>query len=253
MKYDDNNSNNEKLIGAINRNIQRLLSERGYTQQELAYFLNISPTKVSRALLRGTDDDKDYTGRGQKFNIYELNQITKFFNITFEELITGIAPNNKEEHIKTGLDNIAINWLKSIKDKKPYLLETINLILGNEEIANAMFEAIYLYAVSSIPPTYFKKEGTVTERQARTIADDDLLLRYAIVGSFEEILKLIKKEYERIPDNYNKRMQEEKLHSIYESLRLNLQRVSEKSYEIDVENGEEILDFDKEAEEYNKN
>ena len=241
-KKEEYMDNKDELREDIAYYVSEILGRKNVTQKELAKYIGIDESSVSRSLRAERD-----------FNVYELKCISEFLDVTIEEIMTGIAPENQVEHTQTGLSNYSINWLKSIKNSKEYLFEIVNLVLGNEEIANAMFEAIYLYAVSSIPPTYFKKEGTVTERQARTIADDDLLLRYAIVGSFEEILKLIKKEYERIPDNYNKRMQEEKLHSIYESLRLNLQRVSDKSYEIDVENGEEILDFDKEAEEYNKN
>mgnify|MGYP002542363655 CR=1 FL=1 len=241
-KKEEYMDNKDELREKIANYVLEALDRKDKTQKVLAEYIGIDESSVSRSLRAERD-----------FNVYELKCISEFLDVSIEEIMTGVAPENQVEHTQTGLSNYSINWLKSAKDKKPYLFEIVNLILGNEEIADAMFESIYLYAVSSIPPTYFKKEGTVTERQARTLADDDLLLRYAIVGSFEEILKLIKKEYERIPKNYNKRMQEEKLHSIYESLRQNLQRVSDKSYEIDVENAEEILDFDKEAEEYNKN
>lgn len=233
--------NKEKLRENIAYYVSEALCMKNITQKELAKYIGIDESSVSRSLRAERD-----------FNVYELKCIAEFLDITVDEIITGVLSKNREEHIRTRLNDYSINWLKSIEDEKPHLLEIINLILGHDEIAEATFEAIYLYAVSSIPPTYFKNEGTVVERQAKTLADDDLLLRYAIVGSFEEILKLIKKEYERIPDNYHKRKQEEQLHSIYESLRQNLQRVSDKSYEIDVENTEEILDFEEEAEEYNK-
>lgn len=238
-KYKDKKENLSEEIAYY---VSEILGRKNVTQKELAKYIGIDESSVSRSLRAERD-----------FNVYELKCISEFLDVTIEEIMTGVAPENQVAHTQSGLSNYSINWLKSIKDSREYLFEIVNLILGHEEIANAIFEAIYLYAASSISPTYFKNEGTVVERQAKTIADDGLLLRYAIVGSFEEILKLIKKEYERIPDNYHKRKQEEQLHSIYESLRQNLQRVSDKSYEIDVENAEEILDFEEEAEEYNKN
>jgi len=236
--YDDKR---DELKEDVANNIMRTLKTKNITQKQLAYNIGIAESSISRALRAE-----------REFNVYEIKCIAEFLNITIEEIITGIAPENKKEHIRTTLNNSAINWLKSLEPEKEYLLEIVNLILGNKEIAETIFEAVCLYAVSDIAHTYFKKEGTVNERQARFIADDELLLRYAIVGSFEEILKLIKKEYRRYPNNYFQRINEEKINKMCKSLGNNLRIVKNKSCEIDVEYGEDISEYDKEANEYNK-
>lgn len=236
--YDDKR---EELKEDIANNIMRILKNKNITQKQLAYNIGIAESSISRAF-----------HAVREFNVYELKCIAEFLNVTIEEILTGIAPENTKEHIRTALNNSAINWLKYIEAEKEYLLEIVNLILGNKEIAESMFEAVYLYAISEIAHTYFQKEGTVNERQARFIADDELLLRYAIVGSFEEILKLIKKEYGRYPDNYFQRINEEKINEMCKSLGNNLRIIKNKSSEIDAEYGEDISEFDKEANEYNK-
>lgn len=247
----ENDAKDEKLRVSINRNIRRLMIEKEVTQRQLSQHIGVSTTKVCRALSLN-EDEKSFRGRKVKFNIYELHKISEYFGVTFEQLLTGTTYESKIEHIRTGLDENSIRWLKYIESEKEYLLEIVNLILGNKEIAESMFEAVYLYAVSEIARTYLQKEGTVNERQARFIADDELLLRYAIVGSFEEILKLIKKEYGRYPDNYFQRINEEKINEMCKSLGNNLRIIKNKSSEIDAEYGEDISEFDKEANEYNK-
>ena len=227
-KYKDGKEN---LKEAIAKNVKELLIRHDITQQQIAQYVGISESSVSRALRAERD-----------FNVYELKCIAEFLNVTLEEIVTGVSLKNKEEHIRTGLSNHSINWLKSIESKKENLLEIINVILGNKEIAEAMFESIYLYSTSHISSTYFKKDGTIVQRQAKNLADDDLLLRYAIMGGFEEILQLIKKMYDRIPNNYHQRDTEAKVLERIKLLGEKYNRVEERLYEVKKEDAEDMLE-----------
>ena len=254
MQSRTHEADNETVRRKIITSIQHKITKGITTQKTLAEAIGVSQATFSRRI---GENDTDFSEDESFFNLFELLRIAEFLGISLEELFTGVAPENKAEHSATGLDNDSINWLKKNRIEKEYMLEIVDIVFGNSEIADALFEAMYLYSTSYIPTTYYPKhsgDNKVISRFTKEIADDSLLLKYAMTGCFNDILEMIKRHYNKTPNNYylrNREEQEKQLFAAhFENLKKSLISIANETSRIIQEEKDDIEDFDREAREY---
>lgn len=220
---DDPDSKAEHFTEKLCSNIRKLLKRNNLTQHDLAEKIGCSDSTFSKSI-----------NEIRPFRPYELKCLVDCFGITYDELFTGIAPENKEIHNNIKLDNYSINWLRHASEEKEYLIEIIDIILGNKEIANSLFEAIYLYSTSVLSASKFRKDGSVEIVFSSIIASQDKLLKYALMDSIDDVLQLVKRLYSGKPNtffqNKTEKEMQEIFHSHFKDLKTNLDKVAETNY-----------------------
>ncbi len=223
----------------ISNTISSYLRRGGIAQNNLAAYLRVDPSTVHNLL----DGDTRYTA-------YHLSCIAKFFGISIDELFTGIAPENVEAHDKTGLKNESINWLTVNRKENEHRLDMVDVILENKEIADALFDLIYAYSTSFVPSARIKSNGDIDVKFATLLANNDLLLGYALNSCVGDVLKLIKEMYKKNKDSYAARNQEHDIIALFERVGRRMEAVSNKMAQLDAEEQEDLRRFEVESKDY---
>jgi transcriptional regulator with XRE-family HTH domain len=89
---------------AFAKKLRELLDTRAISMTELAKKLEVKQQTVSQ-WANGSTTPK----------LKHLKPLASYFEISIDELVTGIAPKNEEFHLDTGLSNLAIEKLKKLK------------------------------------------------------------------------------------------------------------------------------------------
>lgn len=245
MTIKERHDKSKDFLEIISQSISERLSHDNIVQNQVAHYLNISDSVFSRKLRM----DGDF------FTVYELHNMAKFFHVSLEELFTGVSPDNAKAFIDTGLDNYSLDWLKENRDDKR-ILEVVNLVLGHKEIADLLFELIYIYSVENV--SVLKKSKTkdfnkdlLKDSILKTISDEDVLMRYAITDSIGKILDMTRTEYSRLPNSVGSQLFEEEYHNRLMMIKKSFEdRKIQLEKQRDKERQREHEDFENEAMEY---
>lgn len=107
------------------------------TNQELANILKISPAALCKRL-----------NGDVLFQSDEIVEMARFFGISCDELLTGVSAKNNFINQEYGLNDKSLEWLKeNTKNNKDYIT-LLNIILNDENIADALFRAMLIYCNS---------------------------------------------------------------------------------------------------------
>ena len=132
----------DEILGLWLENIKDKYKEK-YSeepnQNQIADIMGISANDFSK-ILHG------------KRNLYleEVIKLSDELNMTYDEVITGIAPERKKARLQFGLSQKTQKNLELFVKEKPEYLELLNIILGDSEIANLFFRSILVYVCASM-------------------------------------------------------------------------------------------------------
>lgn len=101
------------------QNLDLLLARNGINKSELAKAINISPGTITAW----------YNGNYENISLSILLKITKYFNVTLEELVNGDG-----ESITFSADNFSTSELKAIRNFSNFLIENRSEVLVNHNI-----------------------------------------------------------------------------------------------------------------------
>ena len=237
MRTKEYDQREDEVKEQLANNIKKKLHQMNKNQDELADDIGFSPTDLSKSL----NQTRDFTPG-------ELEGIAKCLGITMDELFTGVPAGNIESHERTKLSTFAIDWLAETRERNDYLIEMVDIILDNKEIANSLFAMAYLYCVKVVPFRKPAKSGTMEDDLATVISDNDTLMKHAISDFVIEVFRKVKYHYDRNQFNHHKKASDKELYDFMQGLKKSM---DEKQKEIDEEVLQENIDFAKEADEHN--
>ena len=168
----------------IGERLRELREQRELTQTEFAKQVNFTRNTVGR-----------WERNDQELTSTQIERLCKFFEISSDTLIYGTRHEDAEISTVTGLNNSSINWLKNVKNLSPELMDIINKVLGNTDIATLLFECIYIYAKLEIPKTIVTEQDSLLGRVSTYLSDEEALLTSAMTEQLAEILTKIRNNY----------------------------------------------------------
>lgn len=116
-----------------------------------------------------------------------VKRISEFYKVTCDWLIKGKNPDYIDIHEFTGLSVFAIEWLNENKEDIE-LMKIVNLVLGDKNIADSLFNALYLYANSPALKLVSIDEEIFKPRYPTHALDERLMLRNTIATYICEVL-----------------------------------------------------------------
>lgn len=168
----------------IGERLRELREQRELTQTEFAKQINYTRNTVGR-----------WERNAQDLTSTQIEYLCKFFEISSDTLIYGTRHEDVEISAVTGLNNSSINWLKNVKNLSPELMDVINKVLGNTDIATLLFECIYIYAKLEIPKSIVTEQDGLLGRVSTYLSDEEALLTSAMTEQLAEILTKIRNNY----------------------------------------------------------
>jgi len=239
MHSNEYDEREERVRIQLALNIRERIKRMGKNQDEFAREVGISASELSKSL-----------NEERSFKLGELKGMAEILGITMDELFTGISPENIESHERTKLSTFAIDWLAKTRERNDYLIEMVDIVLNNKEIAESIFTMTYLYCVNDVSVTKFSKDGNMKANLASYISDNDTLMKHAISDFIVKVFEIIKKDYRRSPFSFHaqERENDEKMRVALNELKKSL---DERYSKIENEISQENIDFSEEAEEYN--
>ena len=120
---------------AFSETLTALLTDRKVSRIKLAKHLGLTNQAVSAYTL------------GKIFPDYEnLLKIAKYFDVSLDYLVTGIRPENEQQHEELGLPDKAIENLKKLKNGEfRDVQDFINLLLSDKNFFQCLEDAQSLY------------------------------------------------------------------------------------------------------------
>jgi len=224
-----------RFDSAVGKNVRLALEHKDIPIGEMASTLGADKSRMTR-LLKG-----EYT-----FTPYELSLISEKLNIPLEQLLYGVAPENRNIQRQTGLSTYAIDWLHKIHKEDEHIAEMVNFVLSNDAIAEALFSMMYYYCVVNVLPR--QKRSNVADDFAYAIASGDTLLNLAITDFFKRIFDQVRMEYSRKPNTTHSRELDEKM---AETLSRICRRFEQHVDRVVREVRDETLEFKNEMDEHN--
>ena len=176
------------VMRAICDNTASRLESEGKTKTKLASYLGITLQNLSKKL----------SGE-RKFSFYEILHISKFFHIQIIELLIGTGWEDAGIHETTGLSSYAINYLKMGRKANPHLMEMVDLVLENEDIANSLFGLLHLYSTSIISTMTFPIPQKPNEKILSNISDGSQYLRFLFDKYALGLYDSVKEKYQKHP------------------------------------------------------
>ena len=116
---------------------------KALTHKELAKKFGVSASTIGR-----------FRCNKMTINPWYAKKFVEYFGITYDQLFTGIAPENVKVHEKTGLSNSAIEWLLNAESETPEYLDILNALLGDKATANLWISLILAYVYYRVPMNY---------------------------------------------------------------------------------------------------
>jgi hypothetical protein len=237
--------NSIKTNEALAHTIRKRLYEQGSRQVMLARYIGIDPSTLNRSL---KIQKETYDLRS--LQPYEIVRIAKFLDCSCDELLTGIGTDTAEAQKETGLSLSAVRWLNTIRYQEEEasapegmqeeLSEIVNLVLGDDTIAESLFAAIYFYCTAHIS-SRMKIDGKTEENYALLIANPETLLDLAITEFIKNILDKIRREYGRIYESTYSRRLDDKMLELISNVRIRFeQAVAEEAQNEQEENDAEM-------------
>lgn len=195
------------------------------SQKELANKLNMSKSTLSK-INRGN----------RELTATEVAQIAEILDMTCDQVISGVAPKNKEYHMEYGLSNKALNWLnKSNKLKDNHLVNMLNLLFKDDGTIELLLESMYYYSIISNRDIRFKNIDGTTDLTCN-LSNQKAMYWASVSENVEEVFKNITTHYapevdeetqkqyiktmKKLTEYYNKvykQNEEEYLHDIEEN------------------------------------
>ncbi len=179
--------NMDKLLArkTVGQRLRYLREEKELNQKDLE-----QKTRINRKKLGRLESDK------QELTHSDAIILADFYNISCDTLLRGVRTECYHIEYITGLKNGAIKYLYKIKRNHPEIMEIINDILGNKEIAEPLFEAFYIYAMLDLPPFVKLEDGTPVGRITLALSDEQTILKNVVSDYLHEILISIRSKYE---------------------------------------------------------
>ena len=173
------------LMRSICDEVESHLKNEDTQKQKLANFIGITPSNLSKKLERAS------------FSIYEVLLIAEFFKMDIYEFLVGAKRNDVNFHNETQMSSYSIHYLKTSRTSNPHLMDMVDLVFENENIANSLFSLLYWYASSDVSYVTFPVKGKPEEKIARKISDGSLYLKYLLEKSFIDLCKIVKEQYHK--------------------------------------------------------
>ena len=191
-------------------------SESGYNSafatklRDLLEKNSISKTKLANDLGVKQQTISQWADGSTTPALKHLKPLALYFNVTIDEMVTGVAPSNEELHLNTGLSNRAIEILKQLnggdrnnKIHNQIIIEFLNVIIENmdSELHNSSRLALHCmnYIIGAHEPILEqerlkeqKAEGWVifTDINRPNMKNDDLDFRtYRLTKDFEYFIE----------------------------------------------------------------
>ena len=86
--------------------------------------------------------------KGRQLKESEVKELAEILGVTCDEIIYNTEKENIKYHRKYGLSNSTLNWIYDKNKDNPKLIEVLNIIFSDHNIADYFFEALYFFANS---------------------------------------------------------------------------------------------------------
>ena len=140
----------DKTTQEIAQRVRQLRKDRGWTQETLAQ---------KAGMKRSALNMKEQCAR--KFNADEIIRLSDAFDLTAEELVRGIHPEQLDIHVDIGLSDEAIRCLQNFRNNNPESMETLNAVLSSPHILHLIATYMTLPEESG----HFQPPEKVTQRE----------------------------------------------------------------------------------------
>lgn len=118
----------EEIRKEIGERVRNLRVKRGWTDEVLGQMIGLSGSSLNHKE-RGVRD----------FTWDEMIRLSDVFNVTVDELVRGMKPENLAAHRKTGLTNAAVEALKDFYESQPIRkVKSLNLAVSSPYVLDAI-------------------------------------------------------------------------------------------------------------------
>lgn len=192
----------------LGERIYEIRKQNEYSQEEFADLLGVPRNAVSR-----------WETNKQKPNSEDIIKIARKFDISCDTILMGVMPKHIEINQITGLNEKSIECLNNIKKSRKSLMNTINIVFSNLNVATVLFKCIDLYAHLIIPKVVEYENGTRVGRLSTHFTDEETLFKFAISEQIFKILSYVRKTYFDKRCNIYEKYEEEYIFELEEKLK----------------------------------
>lgn len=166
------------------KTLTKLLKERHKTQTELSKVLGLNSQNVSMYCNGKTQPD-----------LQNLLKIAEFLNVTTDELLTGLKPENKQTRIDLGLKDESIENIKHINETSEKAMYFLNEFLSDKKLNSTLLKIRNLYEQIIQNPSILKNFVNETPNELTSYMEYKLL---NIISEFflQHIRELAREKYE---------------------------------------------------------
>jgi len=208
---------------------------RKLTQRDISRATGINPSTLNKIL----------TG-AQGLNTEQIIKLANYFEVSCDRLLTGNDTAYQQANLQFGLNQKAQLWLHKMNEDNPDFIKMLNIILGNELIADTLFRALMIY----VNAVMIKISPLTSQNPTDFIYIDsksgDKIIKHLSSEHILNLLEYIKNEWEK-PLKYDIKIKVPAKHKNTESEARFIQKKKERllKYDIVYQNKKVELNFRK--------
>ena len=111
----------------------------------------------------------------------QVKNLANYLGVTCDELLNGVAEENKQYNQEYGLSNAALEWFRNTYIQKPKLMDLINILFRNHKIADLLFESLFFFANTKALKL---QQSDIFGESVYDVFNDTSIMTWAIVSQY---------------------------------------------------------------------